>query len=95
MKKAIAPALAVVLVTVAAVVVLGWFFVGAGLDAKNALSDGVFRRELLGLPVLEGFRHDGRIGVHLHPGAFVFLVVPVAVAIAVSIPGLRRFVRGR
>ena len=95
MRRAIVPAVVIVVVAVVAVALLGWMFVGAGLDARDAAQDGVFPRGILGLPVLEGFRTNGRFGIHVQPGALVFLVVPVVVAIAVSIPGLRRFARGR
>jgi hypothetical protein len=92
--RKVAPAIVIVLVVVAAVVVLGWLFASASLDARDAAHDGVFPRELLGLPILEGFRTDGRFGIHLQPGALVFVIVPVVTAVVVSLPGLRRFVRG-
>jgi hypothetical protein len=87
------------LVTIAAFVVaiawMGFLFVEASAEARASLVDGVFPRDALGIPILEGFASSGRFGVHLLPGAIVFLVVPVAIGIVCAIPGVVRFVRGR
>jgi hypothetical protein len=87
------------LVTIAAfVVAAAWIvflFVSASAEARASLVDGVFPREALGMPVLEGFSASGRFGVHLFPGALLFLVVPVLLGLACAVPGVVRFVRGR
>lgn len=87
------------IVTIAAfaisLVILGVLFVSASTEARTALVDSTYPRDILGLPILEGFHRSGKFGVHMFPGALVFLVVPVVVGLVASIPGVRRFARAR
>ncbi|MFC8192514.1 hypothetical protein ACFUMH_12740 [Cellulomonas sp. NPDC057328] len=86
--RGLRPLLLVVPLYVLVVGYLGWAFVGASTQARDAAGDGVFPRTLLGMPVLEGFALDGRFGVHVGWGTLVLLVLPAllgAVAGAVVI----------
>lgn len=76
-------------------VILGVLFVTASTEAQAATVDSIYPRDILGLPILEGFHKSGKFGVHMFPGALVFLVVPVLVGLVASIPGVRRFARAR
>lgn len=85
-----------VVITFAAVLIsiaiLGVFFVTASLEAKASAVNATFQRDVFGIPVLEGFKLDGRFGVHLHSGILLFPAVVFVVAIVSSLPAVRSFV---
>lgn len=93
-RSVLAAILITVLVALACVAVFGIMFVTASTDAKNASADGMFPRDLFGLMILEGFHRDGRFGVHIAPGAVVFLIVPLLVGVVSMIPSIRLFLHG-
>ncbi|HEU4850308.1 MAG TPA: transcriptional regulator [Terrimesophilobacter sp.] len=82
-------------VFVVSIVLFGFLFVSASTEARASVGDAVFPKELLGLPVMEGFKNAGRFGVHLFPGALLFLVVPAVIGIGCALPGVLRFVKAR
>ncbi|ALS56766.1 hypothetical protein [Rathayibacter toxicus] len=52
--------------------------------AKDSAMDATFPHTVLGLPILEGFKADGKFGVHLQWGVIVLLVVPLIMGTLLS-----------
>ncbi|MFK0005340.1 hypothetical protein [Paenarthrobacter sp. NPDC090522] len=79
-------------VTIICLFVLGFAFVAASTDAREATGNHVFAQTIFGLPILEGFRLNGKFGVHMKPGAIVFLAIPIFVWALTRVPALKSFV---
>lgn len=60
-------------------------FVQVSEAARTAVATVVFSGSFIGLPLFEGFRNDGRIGVHLEWGLLVMLVVPAVLGILIPL----------
>lgn len=65
---------------------LGWavLFVTASESARRSVESVVVERRLAGMPVLEAFRDDGRVGMHLQWGTPVLLMVPLVVVVLLA-----------
>ncbi|MFC8039900.1 hypothetical protein ACFUOZ_11150 [Paenarthrobacter sp. NPDC057355] len=81
-------------VTVICLAVFGFMFVAASSDARDATVDQVFAQSLFGLPILEGFHLNGKFGVHMKPGAMIFIAIPLFAGVLTSVPALKGFVHG-
>ncbi len=81
------------LVTVVCLAVLGFMFVWASSDARDAIGDQSFPQSIFGLPVLEGFHLDGKFGVHMKPGALIFIAIPILAGILLKNSAMNRFAR--
>ncbi len=62
----------------------------AGDAARAAPGNVRMPYTFLGMPVLDGFRLDGRIGVDMRWGALVLLVGPPLLALAIGVVQSRR-----
>ncbi|WP_270352218.1 transcriptional regulator [Microbacterium testaceum] len=60
-------------------------FVQVSEAARTAVASGVIPGSFIGLPLFEGFRNDGRIGVHPEWGLLVMLVVPAVLGILIAL----------
>lgn len=80
---------------VIAVVVLAFLFVSASQEAQMSMGNATFPREVLSVPVLEGFRLNGRFGVHVLTGILLFPAAVFLVATALSLNVVRRYVTTR
>lgn len=58
-------------------------FVQVSETARTAVATVVIPGSFVGLPLFEGFRNDGRIGVHPEWGLLVMLVVPAVLGILI------------
>ena len=57
-------------------------FISASSEARSSADvNATFPRTLWGLPILEGFRSEGRFGVHLQSGTIVIAVLPVVLTL--------------
>ncbi len=56
-------------------------FVQVSEAARAAVATAIIPGSFVGLPLFEGFRDDGRIGVHPQWGLLVMLVVPAVLGI--------------
>ncbi|MFJ4027983.1 hypothetical protein ACIPWF_10650 [Paenarthrobacter sp. NPDC089989] len=81
-------------ITVICLAVIGFMFVTASANARDATGDQVFAQTIFGLPILEGFRLNGKFGVHMKPGAIVFIAIPLLTGVLTSLPALKGFVNG-
>ena len=75
---------------VLSVVYVGYAFVSASTAARQAAGDATFRRSLLSLPILEGFRNADRFGVHVLWGVPALFVAPLVIATVLTAIGLAR-----
>lgn len=87
------PGLVSVALWTLAVVITGATFVGVSEAARAATGDTLVPGEFLGMPLFEGFRLDGRFGVHPGWGLLVMLLVPAVIGIALSLIALARLGR--
>ncbi|MEA5454670.1 transcriptional regulator [Sinomonas sp. JGH33] len=85
--------LTAVLLWAFAVLIGGLGFVMASETARESTADGTFLQSLFGIPFFEGFRADGRFGVHLQWGLVPLLALPAAATAAAAIIGKQRAVR--
>ena len=91
-KLVVASVVVTVAAVVIAIVVLGVLFVTASQEARVSATNATFPRDVLGVPILEGFKLDGRTGVHLFGGILLFPAIVFAIAIVSSLPAVRSFV---
>jgi len=70
---------------VAAIAVTVTVFVQVSEAVRTAVATVVIPGSFIGLPLFEGFRNDGRIGVHLEWGLLVMLVVPAVLSILIPL----------
>lgn len=68
-----------------ALVVTLTVFVQVSEAARTAVATVVIPGSFVGLPLFEGFRKDGRIGVHPEWGLLVMLVVPAVFGILITL----------
>ncbi|MDQ4502812.1 transcriptional regulator [Sinomonas sp. ASV322] len=76
-----------------ALLIGGLGFVMASEAARESAADGTFLQALFGIPFFEGFRTDGRFGVHLQWGLTPLLALPIAATAAAAIVGRRHALR--
>ena len=84
-RRRLTPVLLFVLLWIVAVGFVGVQFVAASEAARSSDVDMVKSYALFGMPVLEGFRNDGRFGVHMHWGALVLVIAPFLLGILVAV----------
>lgn len=65
-------------------------FVSASSQAKASATDAIFLKDLLGMPLLEGFRNADRFGVHVKWGTLALLVAPLIIALLLSVVSAAR-----
>jgi len=70
-----------VLLWIAALVTEGVYFVNASQTAKDATSDVENQYDLVGLPLMTGFREGERFGVHIEWGSMVLLLAPILLGV--------------
>lgn len=63
-------------------------FVSASSSAKAAASNTTIAYQILGIPILEGFRNGSRFGVHLQWGTLVLVIGPFVIGLVVVLAQL-------
>jgi hypothetical protein len=89
-RSAISPVKVAVALWIAAIVYLGVGLVTVSLQAKSAAGDLEVPFSFLGIPLLAGFRHAGRIGTHPEWGVAFLLVAPFVVGMLLALWKIRR-----
>jgi hypothetical protein len=89
-RSPISPIKIAVALWIAALVYLGFGLVTVSLQSKSAAGDLEIPFSFLGIPLLTGFRHAGRIGTHLGWGTAFLMVAPFVVGMALALWRIRR-----
>jgi hypothetical protein len=79
------PIVFVVVLWVAALIILGVNFFSAGEAGRNATGTLDKSYDFLGMPLLVGFRHADKVGVHLEWGALVLLIAPLVLGLVIVV----------
>jgi hypothetical protein len=79
------PVIIVVMLWIASLIILGVAFFSAAIAAKNATGTLDKAYHFLGMPLLVGFRHNGKIGTHLQWGSLVLLVGPLLLGLVIAV----------
>ncbi len=89
-RSPISPIKIAVALWIAALAYLGFGFVSIAIAARAASGELQVAFNLAGIPLLDGFRHAGRIGTHLQWGVAFLLVAPFVVGMLLALWKIRR-----
>lgn len=89
-RSGISPAFVAGALWIAALVYLGVGFATVVGRVRSATGDLEASFSLIGIPLLVGFRHAGRIGTHVQWGVALLLLSPFVVGMLVALWRIRR-----
>lgn len=93
MAEKLALTLSATILAVLALAISAFAFFFASEAARAATGDAVIPVTLFGLPLFDGFRHDGLFGVHPQWGVAAMVVIVVASLAVLAVLGRRGLAR--
>jgi hypothetical protein len=79
------PLIIATMLWIVSLAILGVTFFSAAMAAKNASGTLDKPYHFLGMPLLVGFSHSGKIGTHLQWGSLVLLVAPLVLGLVIAV----------